>query len=1426
MKQDSNNNSHRNSTTSNIEDKSNSTSFFKMFTYLFIITLCFCGLAFLYFFIKLNSNKSIILLENKDMIKPIIDTKQYRVIKLYNNLEVTLISDQESEVCGASMGIGLGYLNEDNDIEGFTHLLEHVVFSGSKKFSSHEFFESQLSMFYGETESFTEEEKMSFSFQVDWKGFENSLEIFSWMFKDPLIEDNNNDLQNSDSISNNISGNGNDNEDEDNTDNYRKSNSSVKKLNNKIKDVKLNKKADSIGNDSTKINKNKNYKRKGKINNEKKNINVNNADTKIPLLKNKSKSIISKSIDIINQEFELSKQSNSWKENQILKTLANQDHPYSKQSIGNLDSLTSVSEYELRKKLRVIFNKYFTPMNMKLVLYSNQDLNSLQIFAEKYFKTVGYEKVNDNINNSSRNNILSNSNIPTNPNESRYTIIQEKLTSEVFGRQQISKLVWYEKLDHTNTLDIVFPLKEQLSNIYTKPHNYLSYFLKYSGENSLIQNLIKRNLAVKLESGLIGSYRTFALFGISVTITKEGLSNINDVVSIVFQYINLIVKEQPNEDIYSDIQKINEAKFFFNDDFKNTSEGNDKDNSNSSTDISVGSTIIKAINKVSLRMFDYNYKEILISDYLHYLYNEKTILEFMGEIKINNSLVIIGSSVIPDYFLKKNESNIDIDLNNLNNNGVNDTSKNSKSNDNSNNPANSRITSNKINSLNLKLSKQNNNIELDSNYQLTIEPTYKTPYIKTDIPETWIQKLSTIIESSSIAIESNLKLRGRNNHITKQNNIISCFGEGEVVDSTNKEKYSQCKKELLTIKPKQLLKKSSIEFYSKLDRTFYAPKANTYINLIPLNIREEHSQAFVYLFSNYLSLTISSKLADIVDSGNNIEIDFNENGIDLFMSTYSDLVYQTLDKVFESIFDDNITASQFDEILEYCKMLISNESSKIPFLLSEDYLDRIVKVNVYDRKKIADDFELVNYSDFLTMMKLIQNKLFIKVMVYGVYDEEEINKLEFKLNKYISGIDLNKDVKYITDKLNSHNKDNKDNNDRNDFNNNDESGLSIDKDLNSPDNTSEQRSSTENNEVISSERRIKRKLSINLEKTKRRIKSESNSNTKMQISSNQENKINTNINASDKSFPKELLQKYPFATAIKAHKLLIGEYIYKVQKKQNDDNMLSLYYQIGERTPKNYVLSELLELAWGNIFYYNLKTLKNLGYYVSALSKELDNVMYIEIIIQSKESLTTLSNEISLVLNKLKKRIEFMDNEKISSIKNSFNVLLDNKEMSLKERSDRAWNEIYDGIYDFDFKTKSRIIFEKITKQDLIDFYNNVFIRNINRVSILYTELSELPKNKNDSFNNIDKDKDKDQNTSLLFGIEIKESNIDKFSLAYVDKTTYSMVNDDEEIINDEAEDSEVSEDIENEVILENGSQKTRVHSAERKNFLISKEKQ
>ena len=62
------------------------------------------------------------------VIKPRVDERKYRVIRLANNLEALLISDAKSSTCAASMSVGVGSFYDDKNINGLAHLFEHMLF--------------------------------------------------------------------------------------------------------------------------------------------------------------------------------------------------------------------------------------------------------------------------------------------------------------------------------------------------------------------------------------------------------------------------------------------------------------------------------------------------------------------------------------------------------------------------------------------------------------------------------------------------------------------------------------------------------------------------------------------------------------------------------------------------------------------------------------------------------------------------------------------------------------------------------------------------------------------------------------------------------------------------------------------------------------------------------------------------------------------------------------------------------------------------------------------------------------------------------------------------------------------------------------------------------------------------------------------------
>ncbi len=58
--------------------------------------------------------------------KPSLDDRTYRIIELSNGLEALLVHDAETDKASASLDVGVGNFNDDDDMPGTAHAVEHV----------------------------------------------------------------------------------------------------------------------------------------------------------------------------------------------------------------------------------------------------------------------------------------------------------------------------------------------------------------------------------------------------------------------------------------------------------------------------------------------------------------------------------------------------------------------------------------------------------------------------------------------------------------------------------------------------------------------------------------------------------------------------------------------------------------------------------------------------------------------------------------------------------------------------------------------------------------------------------------------------------------------------------------------------------------------------------------------------------------------------------------------------------------------------------------------------------------------------------------------------------------------------------------------------------------------------------------------------
>lgn len=60
--------------------------------------------------------------------KPEVDERDYRIIRLANELEVLLVHDAETDKASAALDVHVGHLSDPREVAGLAHFCEHLLF--------------------------------------------------------------------------------------------------------------------------------------------------------------------------------------------------------------------------------------------------------------------------------------------------------------------------------------------------------------------------------------------------------------------------------------------------------------------------------------------------------------------------------------------------------------------------------------------------------------------------------------------------------------------------------------------------------------------------------------------------------------------------------------------------------------------------------------------------------------------------------------------------------------------------------------------------------------------------------------------------------------------------------------------------------------------------------------------------------------------------------------------------------------------------------------------------------------------------------------------------------------------------------------------------------------------------------------------------
>ncbi len=223
------------------------------------------------------------------------------------------------------------------------------------------------------------------------------------------------------------------------------------------------------------------------------------------------------------------------------------------------------------------------------------------------------------------------------------------------------------------------------------------------------------------------------------------------------------------------------------------------------------------------------------------------------------------------------------------------------------------------------------------------------------------------------------------------------------------------------------------------------------------------------------------------------------------------------------------------------------------------------------------------------------------------------------------------------------------------------------------------------------------------------------------------------------SYLSKLIEKtdnFPvLVSKLNTHKTVKGSFVYRTPNHLETElnNVILNLYQAGPKTAMSSLIMKLIKISWGNSFYYQLRTLKQLGYIVwsERIIKNSNMVrdffitfQYFYFLVQgSQKTPDRIDDEIDTVINLVRDEIKDQKEEKLSSYKETLLQTIKRPDTNLSERSDKVWEEIKQNTLDFTYREKLIDNLNKIKKSDLLAFFDKSFILDPRKISIQVRKL-------------------------------------------------------------------------------------------------------
>ena len=272
----------------------------------------------------------------------------------------------------------------------------------------------------------------------------------------------------------------------------------------------------------------------------------------------------------------------------VLQEQVNRQHPLSKFTVGNLETLADFDDRPLRDELLAIYKQYYSANIMKLVVLGSESLDELQAMVEPRFAVVANNDV-----------------------------IVEPPKVPLFDSERLPMQVSIVPLQDSRELSLNFPLPKMLPHWQKKPANYLGALIGHEGEGSLLEALKARGWAEGLSAGNGLEDRGAALFSVDIDLTPAGLDHQAEIIEMFFATVQMIEQQGIEKWRYVEAAQLSDIAFKFQ-------EKRDP---------------INYVSMLSSKMQRYPVTEVLRADYVMSEFDAGLVADVAAQLTPDNMLV-------------------------------------------------------------------------------------------------------------------------------------------------------------------------------------------------------------------------------------------------------------------------------------------------------------------------------------------------------------------------------------------------------------------------------------------------------------------------------------------------------------------------------------------------------------------------------------------------------------------------------------------------------------------------------------------------------------------------------------------------------------------------------------------------------------------